>query len=277
MGTEYEQPRILLVSVPYALKAAEAETLGGRSADEFVLNKDLETQVQRQLEEQAATTTIRVGDAAAKEIDAPGVRSTFSDTNTSEVVFIDQLGTGHALRGRSTTGVAITGVSTALTGPAPGVSGVSKADIGKGILGRVTHPTGLTMGIRGETLSTAGRGIVGIASAGSGPTIGIQAVTFSPEGVGIELVTKTVGGQLFRGLSGQPAVEVFSISGTGDVTAASFTGDGSGLTGVTGASPAAASAPAPAPVASQASTSRCPSDHNSATPASPKLRLKAGR
>lgn len=32
-----EQPRVLLVSVPYALKAADAETLGGRSAAAFVL------------------------------------------------------------------------------------------------------------------------------------------------------------------------------------------------------------------------------------------------
>jgi len=35
--SEAEQPRVLLVSVPYALKAAEAETLGGRPASAFVL------------------------------------------------------------------------------------------------------------------------------------------------------------------------------------------------------------------------------------------------
>src|SRR5208282_825488 len=32
-----EQPRVLLVSVPYAFKAHEAETLGGRSVSDFVL------------------------------------------------------------------------------------------------------------------------------------------------------------------------------------------------------------------------------------------------
>jgi hypothetical protein len=32
-----EQPRILLLSVPYALKAADAETLGGKPASAFVL------------------------------------------------------------------------------------------------------------------------------------------------------------------------------------------------------------------------------------------------
>ena len=34
---EEEQPRVLLVSVPYALKAADAETLGGKPASAFVL------------------------------------------------------------------------------------------------------------------------------------------------------------------------------------------------------------------------------------------------
>ncbi|MBI3895184.1 MAG: hypothetical protein HY313_04565, partial [Acidobacteria bacterium] len=34
---EVEQPRVLLVSVPYALKAADAETLGGLPASAFVL------------------------------------------------------------------------------------------------------------------------------------------------------------------------------------------------------------------------------------------------
>ena len=32
-----EQPRVLLVSVPYAFKAHEAETLGGKSISDFVL------------------------------------------------------------------------------------------------------------------------------------------------------------------------------------------------------------------------------------------------
>src|SRR5467141_1807466 len=34
---ETEQPRVLLVSVPYALKAADAETLGGKPLSSFVL------------------------------------------------------------------------------------------------------------------------------------------------------------------------------------------------------------------------------------------------
>src|SRR5580704_18023538 len=35
-----EQPRVLLVSVPYAFKAHDAETLGGRSVSDFVLSNN---------------------------------------------------------------------------------------------------------------------------------------------------------------------------------------------------------------------------------------------
>jgi len=60
VGTEAEQPRILLVSVPYAMKAAEAETLGGRTADEFVLTEELEKQVQQEVETQVAESEINL-------------------------------------------------------------------------------------------------------------------------------------------------------------------------------------------------------------------------
>ncbi|MBP1598787.1 MAG: hypothetical protein H6Q05_4164 [Acidobacteria bacterium] len=39
---EAEQPRILLLTVPYALKAADADTVGGRPLSSFVLYEDLE-------------------------------------------------------------------------------------------------------------------------------------------------------------------------------------------------------------------------------------------
>ncbi len=38
---EEEQARVVLVAVPYALKAADADTVGGTSASSFVLNEDL--------------------------------------------------------------------------------------------------------------------------------------------------------------------------------------------------------------------------------------------
>jgi hypothetical protein len=44
-GTLPEQPRILLVSVPYALKAGDAETLVGKPVCDFVLAQQLKEQV----------------------------------------------------------------------------------------------------------------------------------------------------------------------------------------------------------------------------------------
>ena len=55
-GTEPEQQRILLVSVPYALKAAEADRLGGMTADEFVSNEEFEERIRQEIEERLAVT-----------------------------------------------------------------------------------------------------------------------------------------------------------------------------------------------------------------------------
>jgi hypothetical protein len=47
---EPEQPRMMLVSVPYAAKATTAETLAGRAASDFVLSADLNDQVKAALQ-----------------------------------------------------------------------------------------------------------------------------------------------------------------------------------------------------------------------------------
>jgi hypothetical protein len=61
---EVEQPRVLLVSVPYALKASDAETLGGRPASAYLL---------------AAPA---VGSNTASVVDATGITGiTTSNTN----------------------------------------------------------------------------------------------------------------------------------------------------------------------------------------------------
>ena len=54
-----EQPRVLLVSVPYAMKAAEADTLAGHSASEFVTTNTLQSVVKDQLQQQSSGTSGR--------------------------------------------------------------------------------------------------------------------------------------------------------------------------------------------------------------------------
>ena len=51
---EAEQPRVLLVAVPYALRAADADTLGGKPLASFVLSEELTKAVDERV---ASTTT----------------------------------------------------------------------------------------------------------------------------------------------------------------------------------------------------------------------------
>jgi hypothetical protein len=53
---EPEQPRVMLVSVPYAAKAASAETLGGKSASDFVLTSTFREDLRNVLQEEGVTS-----------------------------------------------------------------------------------------------------------------------------------------------------------------------------------------------------------------------------
>jgi hypothetical protein len=67
-----EQPRILLLSVPYALKAADAETVGGFSPAAFVLASSL--------------STTRLNTAVGAATNSAGVTPALSGTGTANVV-----------------------------------------------------------------------------------------------------------------------------------------------------------------------------------------------
>ncbi len=67
-----EQPRVLLVSVPYAMKAAEADRLAGHSASEFVTTDSLQSAVQQQLQQQSDASTAT---GANGESTQPGTKS----------------------------------------------------------------------------------------------------------------------------------------------------------------------------------------------------------
>jgi hypothetical protein len=71
---EGEQPRVLLVAVPYALKAVDADTLGGKSVGDFVLSSQLTPAVQTQL---AVTNT--------STAQAPTANATSSQSGTTAV------------------------------------------------------------------------------------------------------------------------------------------------------------------------------------------------
>ncbi len=66
---EAEQPRILLLSVPYALKAADADTVGGKPLSSFVLYEDL-----AKVEEKARSAAVIVAQASGSGASGGGAR-----------------------------------------------------------------------------------------------------------------------------------------------------------------------------------------------------------
>ena len=70
-----EQPRILLLAVPYALKAADADTVGGKPLSSFVLYEDLE-----RAEEKSRSAAVIIAQASAAGPGSIGVRQAAGST-----------------------------------------------------------------------------------------------------------------------------------------------------------------------------------------------------
>jgi len=101
-----EDPRVLLVSVPYALKAEDAAMLGGRSAADFVLAEQLKEEVRTQVEaqkEDLATKSLEM--VISNPPTYPAITekpSTFTCATRGDCVTVTQSGTGRALRATAT-------------------------------------------------------------------------------------------------------------------------------------------------------------------------------
>jgi hypothetical protein len=99
------------------------------------------------------------------------------------------------------------------------------------IKGMASGTSGMTFGVHGISVSTSNgsAGVVGQSTAGSGVTHGVVGHVQSSAGVA-GVFDNTAGGQILGGYNN--GSEVFSVAGTGAVSAASFAGDGAGLTDV---------------------------------------------
>lgn len=100
------QARVLLVSVPYALKAHEAETLSGRSISDFVLVNKTPPSTPT-----ASSTPVGSNGAAGSRLtslnhDGP---TDFVGNNGTQVVRVTQKGSGAGLSATSTTLAAVRG------------------------------------------------------------------------------------------------------------------------------------------------------------------------
>ncbi len=246
-----EQARILLVSVPYAMKAAEADRLAGHDAAEFVTTETLRSAVQQQLQQQAlALPSASTSKTPALTADlSPNLATNFSDTTTNQVVLVTQNGTGVALSAAAPSNSSIIGATnaSAVAGVVAGVEGVSGvSSLSYGVYGRTTAATatrsvgaygqsdavsgigaegnalgtGSTIGVLGQSNSTSGVGVSAVETATSGSTYGIASRIFSPTGGGLWLLNSasgTITGPLIRAQTN--AGTQFQVGGNGNVTA----------------------------------------------------------
>lgn len=222
-----ESPRVLLVSVPYALKAAEADTLAGHAASEFVTSDKLSTAVQQQLQQSGAVTTTTTG-TTKKEGTKPQVTTSgatnFTDNTANQVVLVTQNGTGYGLEATTATGSAIYGLAanSGSTASNVGILGVTQAGNGTGIWGEANASSGANYGLRGSTKSTSGTAIYSVSTATSGSTTGVFSAVASPSGTAMVL-RNTGSGMLITGATGSANTRVFGVDGSGNVTGNTFT------------------------------------------------------
>ena len=190
-----ERARVLLVSVPYALKAHEAETLSGRSISDFVLLNKTASTSSKATEAPLGSNGTSASSSPRIDNDGP---TNFAGSNTTHVVSVTQNGSGlglsaksHALAavagtitGKSNTAVYGLASNTSKGSNAAGVTGQSNTETGPGVAGYANGIDGTgVLGVANAT--TGGTGVSGISNATSGNTNGVYGQSASPTGNGV--------------------------------------------------------------------------------------------
>jgi hypothetical protein len=241
-----EQPRVLLLSVPYALKAADAETLGGLPASAFMHASPGAAQ---------GKTGTAAAPSSAPNLPPAGVTGkgtknfvplwTGATTLGNSVIYetggnlgigtktpqaaVDVVGKG--VRGIQATvpgtQAAISGIATATSGGTTGTYGQSSDPQGNGVFGMDNAATGgigtigisqatsgSSTGVFGQSASTSGAGVAGNATAKTGGVSGVLGTALST-------------GQFSAGVSGFESAktgQVFGVSGSSNSTTANSAG-----------------------------------------------------
>lgn len=234
-----EQPRALLVSAPYALKAVDAESLGGRPASAYLLNpqttgtgpasaqSDAAAGTALNLDKSVLSATItgsgtknyiplwtgssKLGDSILYQSTAGSLG--IGTTSPAATLDIEKATGVRAVA--SGNGTAVYGDATVASGTGKGVEGDSSSTSGTGVAGNASATTGFTQGVWGQSASTSGVGVYAKASASTGSTIGVEGISDSNAGIA-GVFNNTAGGKI---LSGQAnGTEVFSVGAAGAVT-----------------------------------------------------------
>ena len=255
-----EQPRVLLVSVPYALKAHEAETLAGKSISEFVLSKDLNSATSSagiaSVSGSGSTQTTSGNGRNKSPSNLQPTGQTFFSSNLNPVVSVTQTGATQSNTAiMATTGTGSNAIVATNTNPSTVStynailatnSGIGRAIYGQklrpqhhfpwqlimackgtrfsasgvGVLGNATSANGGTYGMKGQSASTSGTGVRGLATATMGVTNGISAWVNSPAGIA-GVFNNAKGGMILSGQNN--GTTKFSVDGSGNVNSTSGT------------------------------------------------------
>lgn len=224
-----ERSRVLLVSVPYALKAHEAETLSGRNISDFVLANDTKSQSNSANNNQ----TNSIG-ARSSSSPPPAGPTTFTGSNSTQIVGVTQSGSGVGLSATATTHAAVAGTITGATNTAVYglASNTSAGSIAAGVTGQANTQMG--PGVQGVTTSSKGFGVQGVSTNASGGTA-VQGLNKATAGfsVGVDGETSSVANLSsgVNGFAGAHTGQVFGVNGS----TASVTKGAAGVNGYEGA------------------------------------------
>ena len=201
-----EQSRVMLLSVPYALKAADAETFGGKPPSAYMSAPTGASGAAASVS--GVSTTQTTNSKQTPAVGGSGTTNyvpvwTSSSNLGSSVIYQsgDNIGIGtttppyslsvkdtvneSAIVGQeaSKQGVGIAGVAIGTGGI--GVQGTSDSSAGFGVYGADTSHNGSGVGVLGTTDGPTGVGLYGKANSTTGTSFGVEGETASPEGVAV--------------------------------------------------------------------------------------------
>lgn len=198
---ELERPRVLMTSVPYALKAVDAETLGGLPASAFALagtpgaasghsGSSIASPRTPDTRPQTAPDTTVGGTGTANHLaywsNSTTLGSSVLYQSASKKVGLGTTTPTTAFDVQTAATTAILGNATATSGSFNGVNGQTSSTGGQGVSGIATATSGSATGVYAQTSSPAGNALFAINNATSGYAFGIQGFSNSPSGVAIQ-------------------------------------------------------------------------------------------
>jgi hypothetical protein len=218
---EAERPRMLMASVPYSLKAVDAETLGGLPASAFAL-----------------AGSANPGAAKAEAMPSaggplkPAAAATPDQTGSGTANYITIWTAATTLGNSKLYQTAAGNVGLGTTTPTARLEAVTSSATGTGVLGYVASTTGVNYGVTGKTTSSTGTGVLGAALATSGANYGVYGSTASPSGTAVYGINSGATGNAY-GIFGKSA----STTGVGvEGSATATTGVNTGVLGLTASS-----------------------------------------